>query len=210
MGVTRYARDIHYGHYCTVRGPKHHVSQRRRRGFCPRRSRESFVRTTVVAGRRRPVVVSASSHFVVFRLDQLRYALPLGDVERVLRAVEVTPLPHAPQVVLGAVNIHGRVLPVLNVRQRFLLPDRGITPRNGFLLARTATRTVVLVVDEVEGIVECPEADIVAGAVVQSGRDFPGVIRRADGLVLIHDIHQFLDDGEERALNEAMHEAPGT
>src|SRR5688572_10607254 len=106
--------------------------------------------------------MSALSQFVVFRLDQQRYALPLASVERVIRAVEVTPLPHAPRVVLGAVNIHGRVLPVLSVRQRFLLPDRAITPRDGFLLARTATRTVVLVVDETEGIVDRSGADVVA------------------------------------------------
>ena len=182
-----------------------------RRRFCPQFHRVSFI-CTVGAHRARPVVVSARSQFVVFRLDQQRYALPLEDVERVIRAVEVTPLPHAPKVVLGAVNIHGRVLPVVDVRQRFLLPYRPITPAHGFLLTRTATREVVLVVDEVEGIVEHPAADVVAvAAIPPPGRDyFPGVIRLVDGLVLIHDVHKFLDAGEERALGEAIHEASET
>lgn len=61
---------------------------------------------------------------VVFRLDERRYALPLSVVERVIRAVEVTPLPKAPPIVLGAIDVQGRVVPVLNVRRRFLMPDR--------------------------------------------------------------------------------------
>jgi purine-binding chemotaxis protein CheW len=155
--------------------------------------------------------MSILRQFVVFRLDQQRYALPLAIVERVTRAVEVMPLPHAPSIVLGAANIHGRVLPVLNVRRRFLLPDRDIRPADWFLLAHTPTRMVVLVVDEAQGVIERAEADIVAAATIAPALDyFPGVIRLDDGLVLIHDLDKFLSLDEARALSEATHEAPRT
>jgi purine-binding chemotaxis protein CheW len=68
--------------------------------------------------------VSDTTQLVVFRLDERRYALPLAAVERVVRSVTVTPLPGAPAIVLGGINVHGRVLPVLNVRRRFRMPDR--------------------------------------------------------------------------------------
>jgi len=38
---------------------------------------------------------------VLFRLDELRYALYLSTVERVVRLVEITPLPKAPKIVIG-------------------------------------------------------------------------------------------------------------
>lgn len=72
------------------------------------------------------------SQLVVFRLDAQRFALPLTAVERVVRAVAVTLLPDAPAIVLGAIDVHGRVLPVLNVRRRFNLPQREIGRTTGF------------------------------------------------------------------------------
>ena len=65
-----------------------------------------------------------ANHIVVFALDEQRYALHLLAVERVVRAVEVTALPEAPEIVLGVVNVKGRIVPVINVRRRFRLPER--------------------------------------------------------------------------------------
>ena len=151
--------------------------------------------------------MSELAQLVVFRLDERRYALPLAVVERVVRAVDVTPLPKASPIVLGAINVHGRVLPVLNVRKRFLMPEREIGPADWFLLAHTARHTVVLVVDESEGVVERTQAEVVRSTQIVPDLDhFPGVLRLDDGLVLIHDLEKFLSLDEARALDEAMAE----
>ena len=63
---------------------------------------------------------------VGFSLEGQRYALPLSVVRRVVFAVQVTLLPNAPGIVLGVVDFHGDVIPVLNVRRRFQLPERAI------------------------------------------------------------------------------------
>jgi purine-binding chemotaxis protein CheW len=63
---------------------------------------------------------------VIFTLDEQRYALHLAAVERVVRMVELTSLPKAPEIVLGVVNVRGRVVPVVNLRKRFGLAERGI------------------------------------------------------------------------------------
>jgi hypothetical protein len=47
---------------------------------------------------------------VVFRLEEQRYGLPLAAVERVLPMVAVATLPKAPAVVLGVINVGGRVI----------------------------------------------------------------------------------------------------
>ena len=45
--------------------------------------------------------------FVMFRLDDQRYALPLAAIERIVHAVEVTVLPHQQGMVLGVMNMAG-------------------------------------------------------------------------------------------------------
>lgn len=145
------------------------------------------------------------AQFLIFRLDDRRFALPLTVVDRVVRAVEVTPLPNAPALILGAINVHGRVLPVLNVRRRFRMPDRDVTPEDWFLLAHTARHAVVLVVDDSEGVLERPQGEVVVSRhIVPELEPFPGVIRLDDGLVLIHDLERFLSFDEARALDGAL------
>jgi purine-binding chemotaxis protein CheW len=147
------------------------------------------------------------SRVVVFRLAGRRYALPLVAVERIVRAVEVVPLPGAPLVVLGLIDMGGRVLPVINLRRRFGLHEREIEVSDQFLIAQTARRPVVLVIDEVEGVVECDPSAIVPSEPIAPGLQlFEGVAILKDGLVLIHDLTRLLSLDEMHALEEAMRE----
>lgn len=142
---------------------------------------------------------------VVFRLDEQRYALPLAVVERIVRAAEVTPLPKAPPAVIGVIDIEGRVLPVLDLRQRFRLPEREIIPADQFLIAQTAQRTVALLIDEAQGVFERQLSEIIAVDRIAPGLEHvQGVIKLADGLVLIQDLESFLSLEEARVLEEAM------
>jgi purine-binding chemotaxis protein CheW len=152
-----------------------------------------------------PPTLDQMAHWVVFSLDAGRYALPLDSVERIVRAVHVTSLPNAPAIVLGAIDVAGRVLPVFNVRQRFGLPERDIDLADQFLIARTIARTVVLVVDAVSGVFEYPAAAVVAAASLTRGlAHIRGVMPIADDLVLIHDLEAFLSADESEALDAVM------
>ena len=142
---------------------------------------------------------------VVFTLDDQRYALRLSAVERVVRAVEVTPLPQAPEIVLGVINVQGQVVPVVNVRRRFGLPEREMGLSDQIILARTFRRAVALVVDAVEGGVACSEGGVSPSEEILPGLAYiEGVLKLEDGMILIHDLDKFLSLDEEKVLDEAM------
>jgi len=73
-------------------------------------------------------------------VDDRRYALPLSAVERIVRIVEVTPLPSAPEIVAGVVNVHGRVIPVVDLRKRFTLREPVIALSDQLIVAHTSDR----------------------------------------------------------------------
>jgi purine-binding chemotaxis protein CheW len=146
-----------------------------------------------------------TARWVVFCLDKGRYALPLAAVDRIVRAVHVTPMPRAPGIVLGAIDVQGRVLPVFNIRRRFGLPERTIDPADHFLIAHTARRTVVLVIDAAQGVIEHGATAVTEAANIAPDLEhIRGVIQLDDGLVLIHDLEHFLSPDEARDLDEAM------
>jgi purine-binding chemotaxis protein CheW len=142
---------------------------------------------------------------LAFSLDQWHCALPLSAVERSYRAVAVTPLPDAPEKVLGIVNVHGIVYPVIDLRRCFGLPSRPVSPADHLILGHTTRRRVGLMVDSVSGVIECRKAEIVEAETVLPEMEYvSGIVRLKDGVLLIHDLDRFLSLEEEEALDQAL------
>ena len=145
---------------------------------------------------------------VVFSLDGLRLAVPLASVSRVVRAVAVTPLPHGPDAILGAVDVAGTLVPVHDLRRRFGLPARPVAPEAQMILGHTTARPMALVVERVEGVVERPARELVPPDQVAPGmRYVAGVVRLGEGIVFIHDLDAFLAPDEESTLASALQAA---
>lgn len=142
---------------------------------------------------------------VAFSLDRQRYGLPLEAAQRALPMCAVSPLPGCPDAVLGAINVHGDVVPVLDLRRRLGLESREYGPDARLLLARTATRTVALPVDEVHGVLDLDPGQVVApSSVLPQLEQVAGVAALADGLLLINDLTTLLSIDEERQLDHAI------
>lgn len=142
---------------------------------------------------------------VVFALDQQRYGLRLDATERVLPAVELTSLPDSPSIVRGIFSLRGEMVPVLDIRRRFGLPPRIISPDQHMLVARTLARRVALLVDTAVGVVSIAAKDIVpANSVSNQVPLVQGIAQTANGIVLIHDLDAFLALDEARALDNAL------
>ena len=145
---------------------------------------------------------------VVFGIEGQRYALPLSIVEQVVPMVAVSPLPQAPIVALGVINLHGTIIPVLDIRRRFGFPPRDYGLTSQLLVARTTRRTLALPVDEVAGVMEVPgDAVTPADKVLPGIGHVAGIVALADGLLFIHDLDTFLSLDEERQLAAALGEA---
>ena len=150
-------------------------------------------------------VKMTANQYVVFILDAQRYALHLAAVDRVVRMVHITLLSKAPDIVLGIVNMQGRVIPVINVRRRFRLPEREIALTDQLVIAHTARRVVALAVDTVMDVVECSEQDLIAAESILPAVEYlGGVVKLDGGLILVHNLEKFLSLEEENSLDRAL------
>jgi purine-binding chemotaxis protein CheW len=141
---------------------------------------------------------------LVFEVGGRRYGLPAEDVQELLRAVSIIPLPKAPGVIEGIINLRGRIVPVLDVRSRFRLPARPLEPSDHFIVARAGERVVALRVDRAVDLLRLEADDVEeAGAVVPGAEYVSWVVRLPHDLVLIHDLRTFLSDEESAALDAA-------
>ncbi|MCO5168890.1 MAG: chemotaxis protein CheW [Planctomycetes bacterium] len=142
---------------------------------------------------------------VVFGLSGARCALAAAAVERVVPVVEVTPLPGAPDVIEGVIEVEGVVVPVFDLRARFGLPARAPDRWDHLLLSRAGARRVALRVDHVDALIDVDPDRVTAGEEVTRGAGrLAGVARLPDGLAVVHDLAAFLDQAEETALAAAL------
>jgi purine-binding chemotaxis protein CheW len=146
-----------------------------------------------------------NNKYLVFLLDEQRYALRLSAVDRVVRMVCITPVSSAHDILLGIVNLEGRVIPTVDVRQRFNLPKREISPSDRLIFARTERRYVALVADTVTGVIECSDNSLISAERILPGlRHVEGIIKCEDGLILIHNLDKFLSLEEEASVDLAL------
>ncbi len=92
--------------------------------------------------------------FCTFYLDKLMFGVELQKVQEVMRYLELTPIPLAPDVVSGLMNLRGQIVTAVDLRRRLELPNRpdDMLPMN--VVIRSADGAVSLLVDEIGDVVE--------------------------------------------------------
>jgi purine-binding chemotaxis protein CheW len=150
------------------------------------------------------------NQLVAFTLNKQPYALRLASVRQVLRMVEVTSLPKAPEIVLGLVSLQGTVVPVLSIRRRVGLTEVEASLTDHLIVADTASRIVALVVDSVTGVVERTAEEITKAESVVPGAEYvEGIAKLEEGMLFIHNLDLFLSQPEESQLHDALTKGQG-
>jgi len=94
------------------------------------------------------------NQFCTFYLDKLLFGVELQKVKEVMRYLELTEVPLAPDVVSGLMNLRGQIVTAVDLRKRLELANRpeGAVPMN--VVIRSADGAVSLLVDEIGDVVE--------------------------------------------------------
>lgn len=91
-----------------------------------------------------------------FRLAQERYAVEIQYVREVVPLQDLTPVPCTPPFVLGVVHLRGRILPVLDLRKVFELPEQGLTDLHRIVVVRGDGLEFGLLAEVVVGVRTVP------------------------------------------------------
>lgn len=95
--------------------------------------------------------------FSTFYLDGLLFGIEVEGIQEILRYQEMTPVPLAPSVVVGLINLRGQIVTAIDLRRRLGLKERasGLRPMN--IVVRSDDDVLSLLVDEVGEVVEVGE-----------------------------------------------------
>lgn len=98
---------------------------------------------------------------VAFTISDQAFALPLSNVEEIVRVPEdIARMPHADAVVMGTMLVQGAVLPLLSLAALLALPQRPIDRHARIVVVRIGTHRVGMLADAMQSVVRVAETDI--------------------------------------------------
>ena len=129
-----------------------------------------------------------------FRLAQERYAIETRHVREVYPLKDLTPLPGVPAFVLGIVNVRGRILPVLDLKRLFELPEQGLTDLHRIILLEGHDLEMGLLADATVGVRSIPVDSLQSSLPTLSGILSAYVKGVTAGHLVVLDVPRILAD----------------
>jgi purine-binding chemotaxis protein CheW len=100
----------------------------------------------------------ASGQFSTFFVADLFFGVDVLNVQEVLRFQQMTPVPQAPRVIEGLINLRGQIVTAIDMRRRLGLPPRAGDKSPMNMVVRTSDGAVSLLVDEIGDVLDMDAA----------------------------------------------------
>jgi purine-binding chemotaxis protein CheW len=94
---------------------------------------------------------------VIFDLGGEQYGLDISTVEGIIKMQAITKMPKAPSFVEGVTNLRGMVVPVIDLRKRFGLPNLEATKNTRIVVVFLDRTKVGMIVDGVSEVLRVPD-----------------------------------------------------
>ena len=151
-----------------------------------------------------------SGKYLTFELGNEEFAIQVLRVREIMGIQEITAVPHTPGYVKGVINLRGRVIPVVDLRLKFGLPEVEYTQRTCIIVAQIenpGTRLLIgIIVDGVSEVLTLQAADIEDTPDFGPGVQTPyllGMAKIKGGVKILLDIDMVLAGQEVFALGPA-------
>lgn len=167
---------------------------------------------TETATTHEPDTAAIGEQYLTFVLAEEEYAVDILKVQEIKSWGPVTPVPCSPGYVLGVINLRGAIVPVVDLRLLFELPEADYTSTTAVVIVRSVVagqlRVVGLVVDKVAEVYHLGADNIQPSTSISSnigGQFFSGLGHIEEKLVILIDLDRLVAVGldEIEALEEA-------
>ncbi|MDR0917633.1 MAG: chemotaxis protein CheW [Oscillospiraceae bacterium] len=97
---------------------------------------------------------------LLFTIDQTTYGVPIQYITEIIGVQPITIVPKVPYYIKGVINIRGKVVPVINIRNKIALPEIDFDEKTCIIVVDVEEITVGLIVDRVREVVNVNPNDI--------------------------------------------------
>lgn len=136
-----------------------------------------------------------SMRVLAFSLGGENYCAEIRQVSSVVRVESMTHIPNAPDFVIGVTNHRGQILPVIDIRGFFGLPQKKRTRKSRVIISEVTGSAIGIIADEVKQAMEIDSAAVQPPLATVSGKlaaYTKGQIQTPDSIITILDLEKVL------------------
>lgn len=134
--------------------------------------------------------------YLTFALATEEYGIEIRFVTEIVGLQKITEVPDMPDFIRGVINLRGKVIPVMDMRSRFRKEPMGYHERTCIIVVDIQDKTVGLVVDKVNDVVDIPQAQIAPPPSGGKGKEgyIQGLGKIGDQVKILLDVDRLLGD----------------
>jgi purine-binding chemotaxis protein CheW len=142
---------------------------------------------------------------VSFTIGSEEFGVDILKVQEINRMLDITKVPNAPVFVDGVINLRGKVIPIVNLRQRFGMKPREQDKDTRIVVVELSGKTVGFIVDGVSEVLRIPKSvtepppPLVAGI---NADYITAVGKLEDRLLILLDLERVLSDEMKSSLGK--------
>jgi purine-binding chemotaxis protein CheW len=151
--------------------------------------------------------VTGTMQLVSFTLAKELYGVEITKVREIILITDITRIPETPNFLKGLINLRSTVIPVIDLRVRFGLPEGELTDESRIMVVQACGKTIGIVVDAVSEVLRVkhehisPPPPTIAGL----GREYlNGLVKLNDHLLILLDIDKIFSEEEVTAMKNAV------
>jgi purine-binding chemotaxis protein CheW len=102
--------------------------------------------------------------YLTFDLGNECYSIPIMKVREIISVIEITRIPKMPSFLKGVVNLRGKIIPVIDLRLKFGLPEKEFDDLTAIIIVEMQTANAIIqtgiIVDNVEDVLDIVPSNI--------------------------------------------------
>jgi purine-binding chemotaxis protein CheW len=144
--------------------------------------------------------------FLSFVLGEAQYGIDILKVQEIRTYEAPTRIANTPAFIKGVINLRGNIVPIIDLRVKFSLPEQRLDTQTVVIVLNIAKRTVGIVVDGVSDVIAIGAADIKPAPELSGGLDtryIQGLATLAGQMMILVDIERLMTSRDMAIVDEA-------
>jgi purine-binding chemotaxis protein CheW len=142
---------------------------------------------------------AAQVELATFYLEDALFGMDILKVQEINKNMQRTKVPHAPEYVLGIINLRGRIVTIIDLGRKLGLDPSQLSEENRNIIVDCQDELTGLLVDRIADVVSVDSSKVLpppTNVRGTQGRFFEGVFKTDNGLVAILNVEEVLRSEE--------------
>ena len=150
---------------------------------------------------------TGSMQLVSFKLANEMYGIEITKIREIILVGEITQIPETPHYIKGLINLRSSVIPVIDLRARFSLPESTLNEESRIMVLNVAGRTIGIVVDSVNEVLRVGQDQVSPAppTVASLGKQYmTGLVRLNEQLLILLNVDELFGEEQIAEVDNAV------